>query len=429
MPLGKDLAAIRAQQKLSVEDIHDATRIPFSTIQEIEAETIFYDDNRNTTYMRSFVRTYAKALKINDEDAVQALDQMADDTYRGIILKKYGDENTPQKPASSKAETESSSKSSPKPSSSEPKKSTSASDKKSLDQKSVSKKEKSETILSSDKKSTAAEEKTSETPEKTRYAGKTKTTVPPSSRKTANTSEAPDVKSINWADTGRKMYTFRDNKKYIYGSIVALLIVIIAGYLLFRDSDDPMTETEIATENLPEEEGILPETPIDTAETVTIPSNPNQLSPDAADIDSAQAEEMLDNSPVQAPSQPEVTRSGALPDTLMLIVYAVNDKLEPVRVKSDLVDGYSPYWIEQGVAMRFEFTSEIHVRGQYTRMEMFVNGNYMENFRDYRGDENQIHITRELLEEDSQLWLPRELSTEDTDITLPDTVINRPIFF
>lgn len=434
MPLGKDLAAIRVQQNLSIEDIHDATRIPVYTIQEIESETIFNDERRNTTYMRSFVRTYAKALKIDDADAVVALDQMADDTYRGSILKKYGDGSTPSpKKESSKTVSASASKSDKQSSSSSNKPSKDSDSQDDAGLKEITTKGE---VKSGEKKTESksapdsAKEKSSEEAAKsTRYAGETKTTRPPVTAPSSTVDDTPDVKSINWADTGRKMYTFRNNKKYIYGSVVALLIVIIAGYLLFRDTEEPIDEPEIASETLPEENGILPETPLDTTATTDIATAPDAVQPDPAAIDTTDVDDQIDEQALNQNVTEEIsTTSDALPDTLILTVYAQNDKLEPVRVKSDIVEDYSPYWIEKGVAMRFEFTEEIHVRGQYTRMGLFVNGHFMENFRDYRGEDNQIHITRELLEEDPQLWIPQQLSVGEADVALPDTVINRPTF-
>jgi cytoskeletal protein RodZ len=86
MSLGKDLAFIRKSQNLSLEDIQNAIKIPLSTLQSIEDDSIFSDTGKNKTYVRSFVRSYAKVLKIEDEEVVQALDEVEQGTYSGSLI-------------------------------------------------------------------------------------------------------------------------------------------------------------------------------------------------------------------------------------------------------------------------------------------------------------------------------------------------------
>ena len=87
MSLGKDLASIRKGQNLSLEDIQNAVKIPLDTLKSIENDSIFDDKNKNKTYVRSFVRSYAKELKLNDDEVVQALDEVEAGTYAGSILR------------------------------------------------------------------------------------------------------------------------------------------------------------------------------------------------------------------------------------------------------------------------------------------------------------------------------------------------------
>ncbi|HBQ61517.1 MAG TPA: DUF4115 domain-containing protein, partial [Balneolaceae bacterium] len=75
MSLGKDLASIRKSKNLTLEDVQNAIKIPHDILDSIEDDSIFSDPNRNKTYLRSFVRSYAKLLKIDDEDIVEALDE------------------------------------------------------------------------------------------------------------------------------------------------------------------------------------------------------------------------------------------------------------------------------------------------------------------------------------------------------------------
>ena len=77
----------------------------------------------------------------------------------------------------------------------------------------------------------------------------------------------------------------------------------------------------------------------------------------------------------------EQTQPPVLQDTLYLTIYAANERLDPVRVWSDLKPRIDPYWIEQGTALNFEFSDTIRIRGQYARMLLFLNGHLIENFR------------------------------------------------
>lgn len=87
--IGKDLALIRAHQGYSIEDIQKATKIPIYTLQAIEDGTIFTEPSEINTYVRSFVRTYGRAVKLDDELLSQALDQEELGNYDHLLLKDY----------------------------------------------------------------------------------------------------------------------------------------------------------------------------------------------------------------------------------------------------------------------------------------------------------------------------------------------------
>ncbi|HKL18551.1 MAG TPA: helix-turn-helix transcriptional regulator, partial [Halalkalibaculum sp.] len=83
--LGQDLAAIRKKLDLTVEDIHQATKIPLHIIESIEDDSIFENLGQNSTYIRSYVRSYAKKLEIDEERTIRALDQVERGSYTGIL--------------------------------------------------------------------------------------------------------------------------------------------------------------------------------------------------------------------------------------------------------------------------------------------------------------------------------------------------------
>jgi hypothetical protein len=89
----------------------------------------------------------------------------------------------------------------------------------------------------------------------------------------------------------------------------------------------------------------------------------------------------------------------SLPDTLKLIVYAINDKLDPVRITSDLKDRVNPYWIEQGAGREFEFRDTLILRGDASRFALIYNGHLINAFSDFRFDDDSLNyrITRSLL--------------------------------
>jgi len=97
--LGNDLATIRKRQHLTIEDIRDKTKIPIHILESIEDNSIFTDVEENITYIRSYVRGYGKALKLNDDLVVDALDQMEIGTYDGLLLKSVTGKGREEKPA------------------------------------------------------------------------------------------------------------------------------------------------------------------------------------------------------------------------------------------------------------------------------------------------------------------------------------------
>ncbi|MEX2600807.1 MAG: helix-turn-helix domain-containing protein, partial [Balneolaceae bacterium] len=87
--VGQDLAIIRKQKGHSLEEIHRVTKIPMRTLLRIESDAIFDDTEENPTYVRSFIRSYAKALYIPDDKIVNALDQRQSGNYNNLLLDDY----------------------------------------------------------------------------------------------------------------------------------------------------------------------------------------------------------------------------------------------------------------------------------------------------------------------------------------------------
>src|SRR5690625_2372163 len=98
--LGNDLATIRKNREISLEEIHRSTKIPTAVLASIEDDSIFGEISSNPTYIRSYVRSYAKALSIEERKIVYALDDVERNNYSGSLIdaeqrQKLPDEEPP----------------------------------------------------------------------------------------------------------------------------------------------------------------------------------------------------------------------------------------------------------------------------------------------------------------------------------------------
>lgn len=84
--LGNDLAIIRKSREITLEEIHESTKIPKAVLASIEDNSIFEDITRNPTYIRSYVRSYAKVISIDERDIVYALNKVEKNSYSGSLL-------------------------------------------------------------------------------------------------------------------------------------------------------------------------------------------------------------------------------------------------------------------------------------------------------------------------------------------------------
>lgn len=83
--LGRDLAFIRKERGVSFDELKDITKLPPAILESIEDDSIFDDIDSNTTYIRSYVRNYAKAVEIDEDKIIHALDRVETGEYTGSI--------------------------------------------------------------------------------------------------------------------------------------------------------------------------------------------------------------------------------------------------------------------------------------------------------------------------------------------------------
>src|SRR5699024_6070430 len=94
--LGNDLALIREQQSMSIDDVQKITKIPPPILQSIEDDSIFTQLDENITYIRSYVRSYAKAIHIDEPDIARALNEVEAGTYEGSLFENTDIEDPDQ---------------------------------------------------------------------------------------------------------------------------------------------------------------------------------------------------------------------------------------------------------------------------------------------------------------------------------------------
>jgi len=389
MSLSQDLEQIRIHQKLSREAVHSISKIAVFIIESIENGTIF-DDTTNVTYQRSYIRTYAKVLKIDDADVVKALDEHLTGVYNGNLSQKYitGEMNFGNKDEAQTA-----------------------------DQDQL----KSSSEMNNETKQEVEELK--ETTPKPRKVisgiASDITRIPEPDQSPYNkTKAAPNVSSVNWAsvNSDKRAATITKVPIIVIGFLVVMILVIFGimqmdSIPFFGDSDKPDSPTEVVLKN---------EKSDDEISTDVISAETNETTQEQ------KADSISLNMPVEAVTSLEPAFT--LPDTLSILVWAANDKLEPVRVKTDLTDSYFPYWIEKGTAMRFDFTTEISIKGQYERMMiLFNNHRPMEDFKSQRGINREILLNRSLFESKIDLVKPVN-ETESANLPKPNKIIDRPVF-
>jgi cytoskeletal protein RodZ len=369
MSLGKDLASIRKEQGLTLEEIQSSIKIPMLTLKSIENGSIFDSTEHNHTYIRSFIRSYAKALKIDDKDIVDALDAHEAGIYNHDLLEGSVDE--------------------PEPISEEP------------------------TLINEE-----SEESDFDLSQ----------TTPPDINNTTP-EKAPSVENVNWADMGKK-FSLQDSgskAKLAVGIIIVLIIALfIAGYFYWDNVTEwfDFSEPETVENSSPNVTPPILEnddpvtTPVDN-ETTTNDDVPGQMSP----VQRPQPE-AVEGTP-RTPVSFDTENLDELRDTLTVVVYAAFDKLEPVRVTSDLNWRTNPFWMEQGQAFKFDFKDTLLVRGQYSRMLLMFNGHVIENPTNsyFNTDFNSVMLTRSDLQTSSFMEpAPTELPN---DVTLPDSIVYR----
>lgn len=382
--IGKDLAKIRNARGLSLQEIQAATKIPLTTLQSIENGTIFEAPSQGKTYIRSFVRSYGRALKIDDDVLINGLDQQETGNYNHLLWNHY--ESARFTPESGSFTLDD-------------------------DEKMDSDQDAAESDFYGDKIAKSGEDTEPESgePDETKDLvsdsdqgsipdlenSETKSDDIDSGKKSTSTQKTEA--DVNWVNMGHK---FIESKKRtpvgVISLIIILLLVVIAAFFIFKYDFFSSAEDAIP--------------PATTTTTSQQDGNILELNEQAS----------------EDPDEPTIAE---LDDVLYLTVYAAYERLDPVRIWSDLKPRMDPYWVEHGIAMNFDFQDTIRIRGQYSNMLIFMNGHLIQNPMEelYVQSENYIELTREYFS-DNPAYRNRVTFQTPEDVAEPDSVLLRPSF-
>ncbi|MCW9708855.1 helix-turn-helix domain-containing protein [Fodinibius salsisoli] len=337
--LGNDLALIRKSQGLTIEEIHQSTKIPKKVLSSIEDNSIFQNSDGSAIYVRSYVRSYAKALSIEEQKIVYALNRVQHNNYDGSLIEdeqrsSFEDSDAPD--------------------------------------------QKNDDITEQTKDDEASQEEEETTSDQ-----------PSQPEASAPKEENPvlrsqDVESVDWVNLGYQFQPAKTVKsKRRFALIVGLILLAVAAFFVywFYFKGAP-TNTQTTQQGLPQT-------------TSTPDSIQSELNPRASD-DTVNLSDFR--------GQPQA--QGALPDTLSIVLYAAYEKLEPVRVYTDITDQLNPYWIQRGEAIEFDFVNEFHFRDGLSSIVLLMNGHVITDFEEQflNPETGRVEINRSFFQEDSK-WL------------------------
>ncbi len=89
--LEADLRAAREAAKLTIEDIHQETRLATDILKRFESGQLIGDPSFNAVYLKAFARSYGEAVGIRPHKVDAAMEAVKAGTYRGELHPDYVD--------------------------------------------------------------------------------------------------------------------------------------------------------------------------------------------------------------------------------------------------------------------------------------------------------------------------------------------------
>lgn len=530
--IGNDLKMIRQHKKFTLLEISQITKIDPERLSSIEDGTIFTRSTENETYIRSFVRSYGKALRLDEALVIEALDQQTLGLYDGELLRDFPELQTPVDARKSFAAVPSTavrSQTGTTPTQAATSSATAA-------ERATAQPPSTTDASAAPSPATAAERPTAppplparaNTPSPSLTSSTTRTparhAAPSGSNRADETSDSEDAEELiqlhdapvatssdkpkfnapirpEWdldeddldsldgdpsfsgqddpskrsanrslnvgdVDWSRLSHQTQSNpKRFTLWMLFTIVAIASAGVLIavMLDVDIPFVNTSNESPAQTERElapiGSDPSSLEGTAaysssglsNVVVIPAiEPDQAS-SGTGVDQQGGASGGTNSTGRGDLQPGTPSSGtpssgsplpgaSLPSTsdlrgpvsgvpagepVEITIYAAYDKLEPVRVWTDMNPERSeptPYWVEKGDAITIEMRDRLHIQGQYSRMTVFANGQQIVDVTGgfYVPETRRIELTRARLSRlvDLSKRIPMEVPSVQAD---PDT--------
>ncbi|MDR9388689.1 MAG: helix-turn-helix domain-containing protein [Balneolaceae bacterium] len=431
--ISRDLTLLRKHLKLDVQDIHEATRFPMDRIEAFESGTLFEDSDfeSNITYIRSFVRSYGKAINLPDDVLIDCLDLVELGSYNRQLI-DYFEASQKKKGKKSPVKEQVILDDTVDPSESTSNKSISNT---STANKSTSGKPSKGELTDNDEsvsrgKGALEDSSGDNTPANSTSASNASSPQPvstPSFKK-------PPVDGVDWASKPIRGQTRTPIPPHVWvlGAVSTLLIMAIIT-LVWWFSQQDTNSGDSAPDNAPTSEPteFNQGTASDTNATDAIPSSFSNNSQNGSGPSNPGTELAPSTTESPQPNAGPLAYLGASPlnATYSVLVYAANGRLEPIRVWSDQKPEIDPYWIEQGHAMRFEMDQEIRLSGQFSNLRLIVNGRDLGPISP-NSAQNGIPTFTLNLSTPQMASLPREpqpLNLEQ-DLQIPTEFVDRPTF-
>ncbi len=443
----EDLVRIRKNKRLSKQDVFYKCRIPIETIESIEDGSILSGKMRNKTYVRSYFRTYAKAIGVSDEDVTTALDEHDAGLYNQGLLIQYLPEQAEDVSGSAEQKNkEADSAGQAKENRTSQEKESEKKDKTKIEKKEGTANQKSKTITPETQEKTVRDvEWEDDSIKKIRSTSTTGFSSAESRSKDATTpAELPDLpklEGIDWASKV-KQAVYRPQRNRLLWVILATLLALalaLASIVWYWRSAEPDPGAPPATEGRIPAETVPPTQPDSDTQLQPTEEAPEATDPVPPDVTAAEEPEAVEETqpPPPPPTREEIAAQIAAfsttGDTLYVHAYALLGNLEPIRVVSDIFAANDlqntpprPYWVEQYQAMRFDFLDEIILQGSLARMVLLFNGHVIEDFDPFFTDGSRIRITRDLLMENNLFYIAE--TDPFSEMPPPRRIVERPRF-
>ncbi|TVQ66855.1 MAG: hypothetical protein EA360_05060 [Balneolaceae bacterium] len=362
--IGKDLEKIRMAVGLTIEDVHHATKISVSILLSIENGSIFEDKNIANTYVRSYVRSYGRALKIDDELLIKALDQQETGNYNQLLLESFKSAGKESSKGTFTLDTLQTEEEKPEPGTLEKDKSAAM--------------DRPPTSVQGDKKDSDSEIHSE-----------------PEAKSSVNAAERTrkriEEKDVDWADMGQKFHPARKRLPAWPFLLGALLIAItVAAYFIFLTIQSNQADERETNELL--------QTPL----------------PSVQDLSSGSEEYSQD---IELDDVLYITIYAAYGQLDPVRVWSdTKPRLDPYWIEQGTAMTFE---FQDLIRIRGQYSNFLVFKNGHLIDEPRVHH--------FSESENAVEISRELFTQDSRwaVTIPFELPG---DVALPDTVVSRPVF-